>query len=185
MERCKGAGVKADGMVTKCDNIIIALKFYNQEKVLPRDHQKRSEVEGIIEWTLGGNATENRKKEIASKCLADYLETEEDDDSRTVEEIESVLHCEDLWSDFDDLCSAALTDNTIEASDLTLMTGAVMGVSVDEYRKVKMREGVFVMCVHSHKTSNIAPAKAHTTRGAEREVGQVRQCTKTSLRPLR
>ena len=174
LEKCERVGIKPHGLVTKCDRLITALTYYKKEKVDPKDGSKRSEIQATIERVDGWRKTYRKdNKELRILALAEHLE--EEDDGRSVEEIESVLHCQDLWSDFDKLCHVAQTEtDIIENSDLTLMTGAigaillfesvqrpgaVIGATLDEFRKDKLRDGVWVFTVRDHKTARSGPAQ--------------------------
>ena len=106
-----GSTLKPDGLVTKCDRVITALTYYKEEKVEPRDSSRRSEIQATIERVDGWRKTYRKvKKMLGTKALAEHLE---EDDGRSVEEIESVLHCQDLWSDFQQLCHVALSETDI------------------------------------------------------------------------
>lgn len=175
LKKCSEAGVRADGLVTKCDRLITALTYYQMERVDPRDASTWSEVQHTIHRVDGWRKTyRKQKQELRTLSTARTLEAESEDEGRTEEEVKMVLTNDDIWSDFDSLVQTAQEGESIETSDLTLMTaaigailllescqrsGAISGATLHEYRSAKKQGEVWVMTVYSHKTQRHGPAR--------------------------
>ena len=90
--------MKNAGLLTKCDHIITALTFFKKEVVPPSDTVRRSEVEATVDRVDGWRKTYRKAKKAAeTHSTAASLDAEEAGDGRTMEEMESVLQCQDLW----------------------------------------------------------------------------------------
>ena len=175
LKKCSDAGVMADELVTKCDRLITTMTFYRMEKTDPRDSSTRSEVQNAIERVDAWRKTYRRqKKELRSMATARTLEAESEEEGRTEEEVQMVLKNQDIWDDFGHLLRAAEEEESIESSDLTLMTAAVgaillfescqrtsavSGATMEEYRSAKKQGDVWVITVYHHKTQRHGPAK--------------------------
>ena len=106
--------------------MITALTFFKKEVVPNTDVRKRAEVEAAIERVDGWRKTYRRSnKALQAHSLAKRMDAEEADEGKTMEEMESVLQCQDLWKDFLDTCDDIEVDEEVNPKTRTLMTGAI------------------------------------------------------------
>ena len=192
--------MKNAGLLTKCDRIITALTFFKKEVVPPSDAVRRTEVEAMVDRVDGWRKTYRKaKKQAETHSTAASLDAEEAGDGRTMEEMESVLQCQDLWQDFDRACEDVEEDVDVDNKTLSLMTGAigtrlmfdsvqrpgaVIGLRVSEYRRGREVEGLWVVTVRDHKTSRDGPARLTLTAETKEYVDRYVRTLRLVLDPL-
>ena len=115
-------------------------------------------------------------------------------------DVNAIKHCDALWKDVDEVISA-LRDDTHEvtSSHLKLVIGAmvgcilaqsaqrpsaVMGATLDEYKRATFVDGVWIINVHEHKTGRQGPARLTMDHDDKRRLDDYVLYVRPGLDPL-
>lgn len=97
LDRCHSAKIGPDGLVTKCDRLITALRYYKMELVDNTDGSTRSEIDHAIDRVDAWRKSYRKlKKETRTASTARLLE-DKSDEGRTDREITMLLESKDIW----------------------------------------------------------------------------------------
>ena len=174
MELCREAGTGESGLITKCDRLITALTYLKLQRTTPTQTSRHSEVimamERIQSWKPSLRKMKKRKENLSQ---AEQREKKYDIDTLT-----AITCHRKLWKDFNSnitkarqqsllkdehqLCTAAIAAMLLFND--AQRPGAVMGATVEEFDKVRITQGVYVMYVKEHKTSTSGPARLTMTK---------------------